>query len=98
MTSYKDSPANPCHHHVLPRMNRIAGQVTGIKSMIEEHRYCPDILTQLKAVRSALHAVEAEILQTHLESCVAAALKSGDENEIRHKMEEIKKIFRRFED
>ena len=39
MTSYKDSPANPCHHHVLPRMNRIAGQVTGIKSMIEEHRY-----------------------------------------------------------
>lgn len=89
---------HPCHHHLIPRINRIAGQIEGIKGMIEEHRYCPDIMTQIRAARAALHAVEADILQGHLESCVSAAVQSGDEHDIKTKIEEIKKIFRRYDD
>ena len=52
------------------RVNRIAGQVTGIQRMVEEDRYCVDILTQIAAVRSALDALGVELLSSHLESCV----------------------------
>ena len=52
------------------RVNRIAGQVTGIQRMLEEDRYCVDILTQIAAVRSALDALGVELLSSHLESCV----------------------------
>jgi DNA-binding FrmR family transcriptional regulator len=51
-------------------MNRIAGQITGIKRMVEEDRYCVDILNQISAVRSALDALGVELLTNHLESCV----------------------------
>jgi CsoR family transcriptional regulator, copper-sensing transcriptional repressor len=53
------------------RMNRIAGQVAGIKRMVEEDRYCVDILNQISAVRSALDALGIELLSKHLETCVA---------------------------
>ena len=52
------------------RLNRIAGQVTGIQRMVEEERYCVDILTQIAAVRSALDQVGVELLTNHVESCV----------------------------
>ena len=55
---------------VSTRMNRIAGQVTGIQRMIEEDRYCVDILNQIAAVRSALDALGIELLTGHVESCV----------------------------
>ena len=55
---------------VKSRMNRIAGQVSGIQRMIEEDKYCMDVLTQIAAVRSALDAVGTELLTQHLESCV----------------------------
>lgn len=61
---------NPNHKHEIPRLNRAIGQLEGIKKMIEEQRYCPDIIVQLKAVRSAIKHVESNILKTHLEECV----------------------------
>lgn len=87
---------HPSHTNELGRLNRIAGQIEGIKRMIEEHRHCPDILTQLKAVRSAIRTVEANILETHLNSCVAESLESGDKNAAREKIDEIKDLFKRF--
>lgn len=55
---------------VTARVNRIGGQVAGIKKMVEEERYCVDILTQISAVRSALDALGIELLSSHLETCV----------------------------
>jgi len=89
---------NPCHHAELGKLNRIGGQVEGIKRMIEEGRYCPDILTQLRAARAAIKRVEADILETHLQSCVAAALTHGGQDEANDKIEELKDLFKRFDE
>ncbi len=87
---------HPCHADNIPRLNRIAGQVEGIKKMIEDGRYCPEILSQLRAVRSAVKAVESNILQKHLQHCVAQSFASGEDKN--KKIEELKKLFERFED
>ena len=89
---------HPCHSEELSRLNRVSGQVDGIKKMIDDARYCPDILTQLRATRSALKSIEANILQRHLGHCVSDAIESGNKKEQSKKLEEIKDIFRRFED
>src|SRR3546814_12901033 len=62
------------------RLNRIAGQVRGIAQMIEDGRYCIDILTQLQAVKSGLARVESEVLKDHADTCVAEAIASGNES------------------
>ena len=59
------------------RLNRIEGQVRGIGRMLDEERYCVDILTQVSAVRSALDALALELLEHHLHGCVQQAVKSG---------------------
>jgi DNA-binding FrmR family transcriptional regulator len=71
------------------RLNIIAGQVRGVAQMIEDGRYCMDVLHQIQAVRSALAKVESAVLKDHAASCVAAALASGDEGEQRQKFEEL---------
>ncbi len=86
---------HPCHHAELKKLNRIAGQVEGIKKMIEEHRYCVDILTQMRAARAALRAVEANILETHLKTCVTESFISGKDRDA--KIGEIKDLFKRFD-
>src|SRR5579872_7348992 len=63
---------------VSARLRRIEGQVGGLLRMVEEDRYCVDVLTQINAVRAALHKVEAEILRDHVSHCVAGAFTSGD--------------------
>ena len=75
---------HPCH-----------GQLEGVKKMIEELRYCPDILIQLRAARSAIRAVESNILKTHLQSCVAQSFASEEDKE--QKLNELKELFDRFE-
>lgn len=90
------SHEHPSHKNEMAKLNRIAGQIEGVKRMIEEQRHCPDILTQLKAVRSAIRTVEANILETHLHSCVAESLDSGDLGAAREKIDEIKDLFKRF--
>ena len=80
---------HPDHTNQLSSLNRIGGQVEGIKKMIENHRYCIDILTQVKAAKSALHRVEQEILKTHVHGCLKNAMASLDEAEMEKKLDEI---------
>jgi DNA-binding FrmR family transcriptional regulator len=86
---------NPSHAGELPRLNRAAGQLEGVKKMITEKRYCPDILTLLKGVRSALKVVESNILKRHLEHCVARSF--GNAGERDKKIAEIKEMLDRFQ-
>lgn len=86
---------HPDHSKELARLNRISGQLEGVKRMIEERRYCPEILIQLRAIRSAVRAVESNILKTHLQSCVVQSFASDADRE--QKIEELKKLFDQFE-
>lgn len=74
---------------VLKRLNRIEGQVRGLSRMVEEDRYCIDIVTQVTAVRAALRRAEEEILRDHVSHCVEHAITSGSKNEQRKKISEI---------
>ena len=78
---------------LLPRLARIQGQVGGIARMVEEERYCIDILNQLQAVKSALRKVEEELLKSHSAHCVAHAIKSGDTKDAQRKFEELVELF-----
>ena len=71
------------------RLKRIEGQVRGVARMIEDDRYCIDILTQIRAARSALAGVEKELLKAHLDHCIVGAMVSGDESEQRRKAAEL---------
>ena len=81
-----------CHTHLLPNMRRIEGQIRGIAKMIEDEKYCIDILNQIKAVRNSLATVEGKILTTHLKGCVRDSLSSGSMDE---KVEELVKALKR---
>ena len=81
---------------VLTRLKRIEGQVGGLHRMIEEDRYCVDVLTQINAVRAALHKVEAEILRNHVAHCVADAFSEGNPEGQRQKVEELVDIMSRM--
>jgi DNA-binding FrmR family transcriptional regulator len=74
---------------VATGLKRIEGQVRGVLRMIEQDRYCVDVLTQVSAVRAALHKVEAQILRDHVSHCVAGAFVSGDPADQRTKVEEL---------
>jgi CsoR family transcriptional regulator, copper-sensing transcriptional repressor len=76
----------------LARLSRIAGQVRGVARMIEEERYCIDVLTQIRAVRAALDKVEQETLGDHLQHCVADAFNGGSERERRTKIDELLEV------
>src|SRR5262249_918704 len=71
------------------RLNRIEGQVRGIARMVDEDRYCIDIVTQVAAVRAALRRVEEEILRDHVAHCAEHAIASGNKAEQRRKVEEL---------
>ncbi|MBU0859730.1 MAG: metal-sensitive transcriptional regulator [Alphaproteobacteria bacterium] len=88
---------HPDHFGELPRLNRVAGQIDGIKRMIGEDRHCTEILAQIRAARAALKTVEASVLESHLQSCVRDAMTSGDQAEIDAKIEELKDLFKRFD-
>lgn len=79
----------------INRLNRIAGQVQGVVRMIEQDRYCIDVLTQIAAIKSALSKVESEVLKRHAASCVASAIASGDEAEQRQKFSELVDLMER---
>jgi DNA-binding FrmR family transcriptional regulator len=74
---------------VAARLRRIEGQVGGLLRMVEQDRYCVDVLTQIAAVRAALHKVEEQVLRDHVGHCVAAAFASGDIVDQRHKVDEL---------
>ncbi len=78
------------------RLRRIEGQVRGIEKMVEDDRYCIDILTQIAATTTALETVGLKILEDHTRHCVAGALASGDEGVAREKTEELLAAVQRF--
>lgn len=86
------SHSHPDHKGHLKQLARVKGQVEGIEKMINEGRYCVDIINQLKAVTAGLKVVESAIFDAHLKSCVNAALSSKNEIDIQEKMAEINKL------
>lgn len=87
--------AHATHDPTLARIRRISGQVEGVGRMIEARKYCIDIVTQIQAVRSALRAVELQILRKHLDHCVRAAFVSGSEKDAERKMEELLRVMKK---
>lgn len=94
-----------CHHKATPRteafqadlqkrLNRAIGQLNGVKAMIDDNRYCGDVLTQLAAAESAVHRVSALLLQNHLETCVVEQIEAGNTAIIDEAMQLIKKFAR----
>lgn len=79
---------------LLNRINRIEGQIRGIKNMIEEDKYCIDILTQISAARAALGSLENKLLEAHINTCVVNGIKNGDEDIISELTESIKKLIK----
>lgn len=77
---------------VSRRINRAVGQLNGIKAMVEEDRYCGDVLTQLAAVESAVKAISREVMQDHLETCVVERIQAGD-TEV---TDEVMRLFKKF--
>jgi len=87
--------SHPSHKSQLSRLNRAAGQIDGIRRMIEEDRYCVDILAQLKAVRSALKSIELSVLETHMHACLK---QSADNDALRQeKIDEILSLLKKYE-
>ena len=86
---------HPNHEKHIPRINKVVGQLNGIKKMIEDKRYCPEIITQLKAVSSACQSLEIIMLQKHLEKCVMEAFYSKDKNVQDEKIKELTNLYKR---
>ena len=83
----------PC----LKRLKRIEGQVRGLARMVEQDRYCIDVVTQIAAVRAALRRVEEAVLQDHVSHCVEHAIASGDKADQRQKIAELMDVLGRTE-
>lgn len=94
-----------CHRKATPRsqqmqddlqkrLNRVIGQLNGVKSMIDDNRYCGDVLMQLSAAESAVHSISAILLQNHLETCVVEQIEQGNTEIIDEAMQLIKKFAR----
>ena len=81
---------------LLTRLKRIEGQVRGVARMVEEERYCIDVLNQIQAVKAALGRVEAEVLKGHAAHCVAHAIKSGNAKDQTQKFSELVELFGRY--
>lgn len=80
---------HPSHKSNLVALRRIEGQVRGVQKMIEDRKYCIDILNQIHAVKGALSRVEEKILEKHLQNCVTDAVKGGSEKKKQQKLNEI---------
>ena len=79
----------------LKRLRRIEGQARGLQKMVEDEKYCIDILTQIQAARSALRAVELQILKKHVDHCVRDAFASGSPAEADQKMDELLRVLKK---
>ena len=87
---------HPDHTKEITRIKRIKGQLDGIQKMIERGEYCIDILNQTKAVSSAVHSLEAALLEKHIQHCVSGALSSADDTQNREKkIQELLSLFRK---
>ncbi|MDZ7789869.1 MAG: metal-sensitive transcriptional regulator [Xanthomonadales bacterium] len=87
---------HPSHRDQLRRLNRARGQVDGVAKMINEDRYCVDILTQLRAARSALRAVEDGVLRTHVQHCIQDELAQGHTEKPNERIDELIDVLTRY--
>jgi DNA-binding FrmR family transcriptional regulator len=78
------------------RLNRVEGQISGIQRMVEEDKYCVDVLLQISAVRGALGQVGKIVLGRHIETCVSNSLSSGNQIDCREKIDELMEVFARY--
>ena len=85
---------HPCHKDQLVALRRIEGQIRGIQGMVDSHKYCVDIITQIGAVKGALSRVEDKILEKHLSGCVEKAIEGRSTKEKKRKLEEMFKLIR----
>lgn len=83
------------HIDQLKRLNRIGGQIRGISNMIEEQRYCIDILTQIRAVKSAISSLESKIIEDHLNHCVHRAIDAKSKKEAGQMIKEIQDLLKK---
>ena len=84
------------HEEQLQFLRKIEGQIGGIQKMIQEKRYCVDILTQIRSIIGALYRVENEIFRKHLDGCVVQALKGKSEAEKQKKIEDVMELIEKF--
>ena len=87
---------HPSHKNHLGKLNRVSGQVEAVKRMIDEGKYCVDIMTQIRAARSALKAVELAVLETHMKSCLDQARGHSPDDQNK-KIEEIVTLLKKYE-
>ncbi|MFC1452701.1 metal-sensitive transcriptional regulator [Verrucomicrobiota bacterium] len=92
----KRTPHKTSHEENLARVNRIEGQIRGVRRMIEEREYCIDIITQIQAAQSALGAVARKIFEKHLDTCVSDALQSKNKTETDEKTRELMRVMKRM--
>lgn len=81
---------------IIKRLNRIEGQVKGIQKMVEDERYCVDILVQISAIRSAINRVGNIILENHIKGCVSNSIKDGDTQESEELISELMETINKF--
>ncbi len=79
---------------LINRLNRIEGQIRGIKGMVENSAYCVDIMVQVAAVNAALNAFNKELLSNHIRTCVADGIKNGDDEVVDELLETLKKLMK----
>jgi len=84
---------HPDHSASKKRINRVKGQIDAVSRMIDERRYCPEIIQQIRAATNALKGLEQEVLKGHLEGCVREAMESKDPFVVRNKVDEILKLW-----
>jgi len=82
------------HQSQITRLKRVEGQVRGVQKMVEEQRYCTDILTQIKAIKAALISIEASIVEEHFNHCVHDAFSSNNKKKTQDMVEEVKKLLK----
>lgn len=93
----ENNSKNPNHLSEVGKINRAIGQLEGVKKMIEDGRYCVEIIQQLKAARSATKNVELSILKRHMQMCLIKAVKNQDEQELLIKIDELQNLIKNFD-
>lgn len=102
-SSSRDGTACPCRHKDTPRseelqadlqkrLNRVIGQLGGVKAMLDDNRYCGDVLVQLAAAESAVRSISSRLLQNHLETCVVEQIQRGNVEVV----DEVMQLMRKF--
>jgi DNA-binding FrmR family transcriptional regulator len=82
-------------NNLLLRLRRVEGQVRGVQKMVEDERYCPDVLIQMSAIHESLRAVERALMKDHLQHCATEALRSGDAKQAQRTYDELTELFYR---